>query len=69
MLSIKITNPDDELTIRAFATKNRMPITKAVMHAIKLSEDIYLMQGQVATYKFMLKAMKEDFYSDKKKPR
>lgn len=68
-MTIKISNPDDELTIRAFATKHKMPITKAVLHAIKLSEDIHLMQGQVATYKFMIKAMREDFYSQKKKPR
>lgn len=68
-MTIKISNPDDQLTIRAYATKHKLPITKAVLHAIKQSEDIHLMQGQVATYKFMLKAMREDFYSDKKKPR
>jgi len=59
-MQIKITKPDDELTIREFAAKHNLPITKAVLKAVEMAEDIHLMQGKVATYQFMIKAIKEE---------
>lgn len=58
---IKITKPDDELLIREFAMKHNMPVTKAVLKAIAMADDVDIMKGKVATYQFMIKAMKEEY--------
>lgn len=63
---IKISKADDELLIREFAAKHNIPCTKAVIKAVQMAEDIHLMQGKVATYQFMLKAMREEY--SKKNP-
>jgi len=60
-MNIKISKPEDELLIREFAAKHKLPCTKAVIKAVTMAEDIHMMQGKVATYQFMLKAMREEY--------
>jgi len=62
---IRITDPKEERAIRAYAIRKKLPISKAVSLAVKESDQLLMAQGEIATCKFMLKVMKEDYYNKK----
>jgi|APGre2960657373_1045057.scaffolds.fasta_scaffold05556_5 hypothetical protein len=59
-MQIKIAKYEDEQLIREFAAKHKLPCTKAVIHAVKMAEDVHFMQGQVASLKFFIKCLREE---------
>lgn len=65
-MTIRITDPEDVKIIRDYATRKQLTLGKAVIHAIKESDQLPYAMGDAATAKFMLKVMKEEYT---KKPR
>lgn len=59
-MTIKIAKVEDEQLIREFAAKHKLPCTKAVVKAVTMAEDIHFMQGQVASLKFFIRALREE---------
>jgi len=64
-MTIRISDPDDVKTIKNYARRKSLPVAKAVMQAIKDSDQLPYAMGEAATAKFMLRVMKEDFYTKK----
>jgi hypothetical protein len=57
-MQIKIAKYEDEQLIREFAAKHKLPCTKAVIHAVKMAEDVHF--RQVASLKFFIKCLREE---------
>jgi hypothetical protein len=64
-MTIRISDPEDVKIIKDYATRKSLSIPKAVMRAIKDSDQLPYAMGEAATAKFMLRVMKEDFYNKK----
>jgi hypothetical protein len=66
-MTIRITDPEDVKLVKDYAIRKQLTLGKAVIHAIKESDQLPYAMGEAATAKFMLRAMREDWYT--KKPR
>jgi hypothetical protein len=66
-LSIVYTNQDDIDLVKSFSKKVRMPMTKALIHSINLSEEIHLNRGKIATLEFLNRELFRDLFSQKKR--
>jgi hypothetical protein len=64
-MTIRITDPEDVKIIKKYAASKGLKPAQAILRAIKDSDQLPFAQGEAATAKFMLRVMKEDWYSKK----
>ena len=60
LMHIKIRKEEDQARIKQFARNKGLPLTKAVVEAIKLANDVYWYKGKIASLQFLLKITKEE---------
>lgn len=60
MKHIKIRNKEDEELIKMFAMSKGLPLTKAVVEAVRIANNVVFLKGKIATLQFMLRITKEE---------
>ena len=66
-VSVKFTKREDIELLRSRSEKLKMPMAKMIIESIKLSEEIHMTRGKMATLEFLNRELFKEYFESRKK--